>query len=541
MTASIAKLKVQLGLNIPGKISKKVPDVIIRLLEGFTKINESHADLSPPQIRTSEHIRNEAGELFEELGPDLWPDLDKQAGLPSWLSCSSGDDNEQKRTRRYYSDSTDRNFLADRFYELVCLKVRQYRTNVQCGQRKTNHPPDAEDFSEGEEPKSFGHKLQNNVLALQNVAEDMHNNFAYHPIPGSSNAPSEDIIPLSIGQESTQPIAAAPAPYLNSYNSMGATPTKLIEAELEFPNIKLKEHMKQRERTNRTDSYQLDANSAGIETLPFQARMENPSVYRASQSPPTLLGQNERSFTPTTRNIKRPLPGDPRSRRVKRSKNGSDVQTTKPTLIVVLKLTRGKGAANRPTTMPPEPPQQPHVPISFIEVDEIFVRHPSVPPGRHDAVASDAEIRDERTSIQHLVLDQDSMNDISEVAMDGPHNLNNLASAPDATDSIRPSTTTPGQPHATQSRCESQAMAEFNELWSGEAFGLVSEILTTSPSKHTPGELVCDILLPVLRHTRDQLSSRTVPSDPISASNDAQDQFTPHAPILDQQQSASVE
>ena len=192
---------------------------------------------------------------------------------------------------------------------------------------------------------------------------------------------------------------------------MGDTSSKLIAGELEFPNIKLKEHMvKQQKRAHRTNSHQLDINSAGLQTLIFQARMESASD---SQSPPRFIGQNGRSPIPTTHNTKHLLPDGTCSRKIKRSKKDSEVQTVKPSLIVVRKLTRGKGVSNRQITVPP---QQLYVPMPFVEDDEISVRHPSVPASQHDVAASGPDIGDERTSIQPV----EPMNDISEVAMDNP-------------------------------------------------------------------------------------------------------------------------
>lgn len=379
--------------------------------------------------------------------------------------------------------------LAERFYDLVCLKLIHHNKNRI--NRRTNSRLEPEDISDGEEARSSGNKLQKDVSVPQNVAEDRHNNFVYHPTPGTSSAPSENIISLSIDQESTQPIAVAPPTYLSGYNSMGKTPSKLIAGELEFPNTKLKEHMaKQHERINRTNSHQLDTNTAELETLPFQARKESASD---SQSPPRFTGQNRRSPIPTTQNTKRLLPDDTSRRKAKRSKKDSDVQTVKPSLIVVLKLTRGKGVSNRQTTMPP---QQPYVPVPFVEDDEISVRYPSLPASHPDVIASGPEIGVGQTSVQPV----EPMNDISEVATDNPHGLNDLTSAPDATDATRPSSTMPAQPHVTQMQNESQAIAEFYRLWSGEASELVRAMLTTS---HTPGNLLFDVLLPVLRDTHD--------------------------------------
>ena len=109
MTTTIKDLKAQLGLSFPKKSSGTCPEVITDLLKGFTEINKNYAGLKPPQVHTSEHIRNKANELFEKSGPGLWPDLDEQAGLPSWLSYPSGDSDEQQQSRRYYSNITDRN------------------------------------------------------------------------------------------------------------------------------------------------------------------------------------------------------------------------------------------------------------------------------------------------------------------------------------------------------------------------------------------------------------------------------------------------
>ena len=107
MTTSIASLKAQLGLKIPKLHSKTDPPEIISLLEGFTEINKKYADHNPSQIRASKPIRTDASELFNRLGPTLWPDLDKEAGTPSWLSCPPGDFEEQCQSRRYYSNRTD--------------------------------------------------------------------------------------------------------------------------------------------------------------------------------------------------------------------------------------------------------------------------------------------------------------------------------------------------------------------------------------------------------------------------------------------------
>jgi hypothetical protein len=110
MSASITGLKAQLGLRIPTRRThaEASPAVVTDLFKGFAEINKRYADHRPAQVRGSDVIRNDASELFERLGPALWPDLDKEAVIPSWLSYLPGDSDEQRQSRRYYSNSIDR-------------------------------------------------------------------------------------------------------------------------------------------------------------------------------------------------------------------------------------------------------------------------------------------------------------------------------------------------------------------------------------------------------------------------------------------------
>jgi hypothetical protein len=108
MSTSVTELKAQLGLNIPRTHSETDPAVIIDLFKGFAQINDRYVDHRPPQVRGSDANRNDARKLFEKLGPTLWPDLDKEALIPSWLSCPSGDFDQQRQSRRYYSNNIDR-------------------------------------------------------------------------------------------------------------------------------------------------------------------------------------------------------------------------------------------------------------------------------------------------------------------------------------------------------------------------------------------------------------------------------------------------
>jgi hypothetical protein len=393
---------------------------------------------------------------------------------------------------------------------------------VQRVKRKTNQSLDTEDLFDFEEAESLRDKSHIDVSVCQNVTEDKHNNFVHHSTSGTNNIPIEENIPLSIHQETTQPTTTAthpPAAALNDYSPMGDTPSKLLEAEPKFQHPKLNKFMEQQGRTNRANSHQVDYTFPDFEVTPAGVRMISPSAHGMSQSPPRYMDQSERPLAHTAHNVKRPLDEGTSGRKTKRNKKHTDVQTAKPSLLVVLKLTRGKGVSDRQKTVPP---QQPHVLIPSVEADEIAVRHSPVLASRHSTIASDPEIEDEETSIQQGVPHQNPLDNISDVAMDAPENLNDTGSAYDTTDpaipvdnTIRPSSAMPHQSHVAPKQGDSQVMAEFRKLWGGEAYEVVNDILTTSLSKHTPAELVFEILLPKLRQIRDQLPSTTVQNDPL--------------------------
>jgi hypothetical protein len=438
--------------------------------------------------------------------------------------------------------------LADRFYDLVCSKLNQYHTNVQKRKRKTNPLLDAEDLSNIEEAESLEHKVHTDVSVRQNVTDDKHNNFVHHSTFGTINKPSEDSIPLSIDRGSAQPTTAPPhppAPALHDYNPMGDTPSKLVEADPKFQHPKLDKFMEQQGKTNRANSHRLDYTFPDFEVTPAGVRMISPSTHGVSQLPPRYMGPNERPLDHTTHNVKRPLNDGTRGRKTKRNKNHPDVQIAKPSLVVVLKLTQGKGVSDRPKTVPP---QQPPALIPSVEADEIAVRHSSVLASRHDVVASDFDIGDERRSIQPLSPDQDPIENANEAAVDTAHNLSDTTSAHDeigptdhADDAIEQSSSTPHQSRVAQQQQDSQVMAEFRKFWFGEAFEVVSGIITTSFNNPTPEELVAHILVPILKHVGDQSPSKTAQRDPLSIVKDARGQFTPQGFNPCRRESASLE
>jgi len=102
IATKVTGLKAQLGLSNPKADKGAYPPEIDRLLEGFYDINEEHSNLKTSQIRASESIKRKTDELFNELGPTLWPDINEQPGVPPWLSYPS------ESARLSYSDEADR-------------------------------------------------------------------------------------------------------------------------------------------------------------------------------------------------------------------------------------------------------------------------------------------------------------------------------------------------------------------------------------------------------------------------------------------------
>lgn len=419
---------------------------------------------------------------------------------------------------------------------------------MQRVKRKTNQSLDTEDLFDLEETESLGDKSHIDVSICQNVAQDKHNNLVHHSTSGTNNIPSEESIPISIDQETTQPTTATPHPpaaALNDYSPMGDTPSKLVEAEPRFQHPKLKKFMEQQGRTNWANSHRIDDTLPDFEVTPAGVRMIPPSAHGMAQSPPRYMGPNERPPSNATHNVKRPLDDGTSGRKTKRNKNHTDVQTAKPSLLVVLKLTRGKGVSDRQKMVQP---QQPHVLINSVEADEIAVRHSSILASRCDTVASDLEAGDELESIQPLVLDQDPIRDVVEAAVDTAYDLNDTTSAHDDTgptgqvdDAFKHSSMTSHKSHVAQQQQDSQVMAEFRKFWFGEAFEVVSEIITTSFNNPTPEELVAHILVPIIEHIGDQVPSKTFQNDPLLTLNDPHEQASAQFLDSDQQERIALQ
>lgn len=86
----ILKVEALLGFNFKKGLSrerraKKTPETN-ELLGRIDALNQRFGTLDWNAIRGSEDVRHTAENLFDELGPSLWPDIDEINGpSPTWL------------------------------------------------------------------------------------------------------------------------------------------------------------------------------------------------------------------------------------------------------------------------------------------------------------------------------------------------------------------------------------------------------------------------------------------------------------------------
>lgn len=267
------------------------------------------------------------------------------------------------------------------------LKVGQHNRNLQSRKRKTKQPRTPKttlDVEDGRQP------IHIDVSACQSV-EDTWGKNAPTLSDETNDTRTEDSRPRSTGQERMTPNAASAESVLDRQRSMGQNIGTLPNLET---HAELHGWMKQQERPNGDDeSDKLNHDMAEPEDVHPEAGVGTSPVRVLSRPISRDNRHNEQPLAHT----KRPLTDGKRGRRTKRNKVSSDVHIAKPTLVVVLKLTRGKGASDRAATMPP---RQSPGPVSSTELDEIHVRRSTILPSREDIVADDPETGGERTALR---------------------------------------------------------------------------------------------------------------------------------------------
>ena len=395
------------------------------------------------------------------------------------------------------------------------MKVGQYHRNGK-RERKSHQPSGVEEDSEVEEAGNPGY---NDISFYQNIPEDEFDNIPYHSTAGTPEAQREDSELRSTGQQQMSPHTGPATPLFHGEGAMGDTPSKLAKAGLYQP-------VEQQRKSDQPVCNRLGDNFTVDELDSPRVSIRSSSAYEPSQSPPGYIGRDDQPLSHIPQSTKRALSDQARGRKSKKNKISSNVHTVKPTLLVVLKLTRGKNATDRATTMAPRVPST--------EVNENPVGHAATRRRCSDDVATDYETRDEQHHIQPTMPNQDPANNDSEAATDitcGSNDRTTACRASGSTihmdDHTRPSIFTQQQPLTTQQEQDSERLAELLERCSrGEVYGILKQLMVRSLKEQTPEEVESNILLPVLRQILDQVLSTTSGIDPHSMASDVQERFT---------------
>lgn len=109
---STKELQVALGLDFPGGLSRrrkiaKNPE-IRRLLDGLDRICNLYVGHQAQALRRSHKLRTRSNTLLHQLGPVLWPDIEKGSDPSIWLLKTSQEADGQHATRFQYSKRSDR-------------------------------------------------------------------------------------------------------------------------------------------------------------------------------------------------------------------------------------------------------------------------------------------------------------------------------------------------------------------------------------------------------------------------------------------------
>ena len=101
------KVEASLGFNFKKGLSrdsqaKNFPKTL-ELLNGIDRINQTFESLGWNENRNSEELRRSAEDLFDEVGPFLWPDFDQVKGpFPDWLLRPDQPDPKNEHLVKFY-------------------------------------------------------------------------------------------------------------------------------------------------------------------------------------------------------------------------------------------------------------------------------------------------------------------------------------------------------------------------------------------------------------------------------------------------------
>ncbi|KAK5128326.1 hypothetical protein LTR85_002993 [Meristemomyces frigidus] len=125
---SILTLEKQLGFCVKGGISKLTKrfdyPVLNELRSHFCRLREAYKGLTPRQLRASTALKEEAQEILERLGPELWP----ERSCPWLADCDPADPDYPEGL--LWKEAPDREKLCQLFEQLIIAKcIRQHERN----------------------------------------------------------------------------------------------------------------------------------------------------------------------------------------------------------------------------------------------------------------------------------------------------------------------------------------------------------------------------------------------------------------------------
>lgn len=273
--------------------------------------------------------------------------------------------------------------LGTLFHTFICIKVLNYRKNYHSRQQCNGKSPGSDSLQECEDSDGF----EDNSAYHGATWDD--DDIIYDEPSGSRNY---DSTPRSTVRKTIPPNAAPVAPMLPTRPSMDNIPAQLDADDPTTAHTSRHQHhhtMPSDYHNDYQGSVSLNSGKFGLEA---NANEPTDSPARGlSETPSNLHGPNDRD----KRAVMEDTTLEPTA---KRSKLSTGVFLPKPSLVVILKLTRAQGAFKRAKTAPP---QQPQVPPQSSASEDILVRPPQMHVPQYGIDADD----DDRRQQEHFQPD----------------------------------------------------------------------------------------------------------------------------------------
>ena len=82
--------------------------IIGQFLDGIKRLITRHEGRATLHTEICHEFTRDCDSLFDELGPELWPDIEEEGDTPVWLLENSKNSNGQFPARFQYSNLEDR-------------------------------------------------------------------------------------------------------------------------------------------------------------------------------------------------------------------------------------------------------------------------------------------------------------------------------------------------------------------------------------------------------------------------------------------------